>query len=117
MKPNTENSALAQRSTSPNSHAPVPIATLQSFTTRGSLLAMGLSLVMIGLVLRTFARTSRRAAALRQQHRLHDQKLGEAIQGEEVNPTTSWFERHLSTIANTVACAGLTIAILAAFRQ
>lgn len=89
----------------------------QRLTTHDSLLAIGVSGVIFGLILRTFARNSRRSAALRQQHQLHDRKLGEAIRAEQANPTTSWFEKHLSVIANAVLVSGIVIALLSRFRS
>jgi hypothetical protein len=85
---------------------------LHTLTTRDSLLAIGISLVVAGIILRTFARAGRRAAALRQQHRLHHKKLGEAIHEGGTDANTGWFERHLSLLANGVVGAGLVLVVL-----
>ena len=90
---------------------------LQRLTSHESLLAIGVSGVIFGLILRTFASNARRAAALRQQHRLHDRKLGEAIEAEQGDHTASWFEKKLSVIANVVAFAGIAITLLSFFRK
>ncbi len=77
------------------------------------LLPLGVSLCFVGLILRGFARSSRRAIALRRQHWLHTRKPGEP---DPIDQQTGWFEKHLPTIANTAAVGGLVIALAAFFR-
>jgi hypothetical protein len=77
------------------------------------LLPFGVSLCFVGIILRGFARSSRRAAALRRQHWLHTRQPG------EVDPTekeSGWFDKNLSVIANTAALGGLVVALLSFFR-
>jgi hypothetical protein len=87
---------------------------LHQLTSRDSLLAIGISLVVVGIFLRGFAQGSRRAIALRRQHWLHVRKLGEA---DPTDRQTGWFERHLPVIANTTVAAGVVITLLAFFRK
>ena len=89
----------------------------QRLTTHESLLAIGVSGVIFGLILRTFASSSRRSAALRQQHQLHDHKLGDAIRAGQDDRSAGWFEKHVSAIANTVVFASLAIIVLSWFRN
>ncbi len=90
---------------------------LQKLTTRDSLLAIGVSLVVFGFLLRLAARNSRRDAALRQQHRLHDHKLDEALQAEQSDETVGWFERNVSILAPVATYTGLAITVLSFFRK
>ncbi len=87
---------------------------LKQLTSRDSLLAIGISLCFVGIILRGFAVSSRRAIALRRQHWLHIRKLGEA---DPTDQQTGWFEKHLPAIANTVTIAGVVITVLSFFRK
>lgn len=77
------------------------------------LLPLGVSLCFVGIILRGFARSSRRAIALRRQHWLHTRKPGEA---DPTDKATGWFEQHLPAIANATAIAGLVITLVSFFR-
>lgn len=85
----------------------------QKLASKEVLLPLGVSLCFLGIILRGFARSSRRAIALRRQHWLHTRKPGEP---DPVDRQTGWFEKHLSTVANTTALAGLVITLVAFFR-
>lgn len=71
------------------------------------LLAVGFTLIVLGIVTRGLARTQRRRLALRRQHELDVRKRGEPL------PPLSHLERHLGNYANGVAAAGV-VAVLAA---
>ena len=77
------------------------------------LLPLGVSLCFVGIILRGFARSSRRASALRRQHWLHTRTPGEP---DPTGRQTGWFERHLATIANTTALAGLALTLFSFLR-
>ena len=77
------------------------------------LLPLGVSVCFVGIILRGFARSSRRAIALRRQHWLHTRKPGEP---DPTGQATGWFEKNLPAIANTAAVAGLVITLLSFFR-
>ena len=83
-------------------------------TSREVLLPLGVSLVVVGIFLRGFAQSSRRAIALRRQHWLHIRKPGES---DPTDQQTGWFEKHLPVIANTVVVAGVVLTLLSFFRQ
>lgn len=78
------------------------------------LLPLGVSLCFVGIILRGFARSSRRAIALRHQHWLHTRKPGEP---DPADKETGWFEKHLSTIANTTATIGVVMTLVSLFRD
>ena len=82
-----------------------------------SLLAIGVSLVMAGLILRGFARNARRDRALRKQHRLDDRKSGDAGLNRQIDRAPGWLEQNLGLIANTALVAGLLITVAAFFRK
>ncbi|MEI7799478.1 MAG: hypothetical protein EBT98_03270 [Opitutaceae bacterium] len=84
------------------------------FTNAESLLAIGVALIMIGIILRGFVRSHRRTIALRHQHWLHTRQLGES---EPTAPTTDGLERSLPLIANLSAIAGLVITLVSFFRK
>jgi len=90
------------------------VETIRSLASYAVLLPLGVSLCFFGIIMRSFARSSQRAQALRKQHRLHDRKLGEASQPD---PAAGWFERHLPFIANATAIAGLVLTLLAFARK
>jgi hypothetical protein len=78
---------------------------------RGTLLAIGVTLVMAGVVLRGFATSARRDLARRKQHRSDERKSDDAYLSDELEKQPGWFERHLGLIANTVLLAGVVVAI------
>ena len=75
---------------------------------------LGVSLCFGGIILRGFARSSRRAAALRHQDWLHTRHPGEA---EPAGRQGGWFEKNLTRIANGTVLAGIVITLLAFFRE
>jgi len=87
---------------------------LQKLASKEVLLPLGVSLCFAGIILRGFARSSRRAIALRRQHWLHTRKPGEP---DPIDQQTGWFEKHLPTIANAAAVGGLVIALVSLFRD
>ena len=87
---------------------------LQQLTSHDSLLAIGVSLVVVGIFMRGFAVSSRRAIALRRQHWLHVRKPGEP---DPTDQQTGWFERHLPVIANGTVFAGVVITLVSFFRK
>jgi hypothetical protein len=89
---------------------------LHQLTTKSALLAIGISLCVVGIILRGFARDSQRARALRRQHELHVRKLGPDGPSAPATPDATWFERSLPTIANTVAFAGVVITLVSFVR-
>jgi len=67
---------------------------------------------MLGILLRGFARSNRRSAALRNQHWLHNRKAG------EIDPSQTrinWLERNLNALANGTVIVGASIAVLSFF--
>ena len=74
---------------------------------RDTLLAVGVTLVFLGIVLRGFARASRRAQALRKQERLEARES--SLPGPEDAP--SWLERNFGWVANGVLAAGVAISL------
>ena len=82
-----------------------------------ALLAVGVSLVMTGIILRGFAAQSRRDLARRKQHRLDDRKSGEAALNEQFEQPPGWLERNFGRVANTVLLAGVVLTIAAFARR
>lgn len=73
-------------------------------------LALGASLIFAGIILRGFARSARRARALRHQHWLQERKPGEAEPAEKAG---GWLERNLGVVANTTVFVGVLVTLLA----
>jgi len=83
------------------------------WASREVLLPVGVSLTMIGLLLRGFVRSNRRSAALEQQHQLHHRKSGESnASGQK----PGWLEKHLPFIANFTTITGALITLASFFR-
>ena len=78
-----------------------------------TLLALGVTLVMVGVILRGFASTARRDLARRKEHRIDDRKSPEAILTEELARPPGWFERNLGLLANIILVAGVVITVVA----
>jgi hypothetical protein len=78
---------------------------------RETFLAVGVTLVMAGFVLRGFAASARREIARRKQHLSDERKSTDAYLSGELNRAPGWFERNLSVIANIVLVAGLAITV------
>jgi hypothetical protein len=75
------------------------------------LLAVGVTLIMAGIVLRGFAAQSRRDLARRKQHRLDARKSGEALLNEQLDRPPNWLERNFSLLANIILVAGVALTV------
>jgi hypothetical protein len=84
-------------------------------TSRSALLSIGVSLSFVALMLRGFARSQRRAQALRKQHTLAERKSPDASLSEEFVRPPDWFECHLGSIANGTLLLGVALSITALF--
>ncbi len=89
----------------------------QTLTTYESLLAIGVTLVMGGIILRGFAASSRRDLARRKQHRLDERRTGEAGLNEQLARPPGWLEKNLGLLANLILVAGVVISAIAFFRR
>ncbi len=78
-----------------------------------TLLALGVTLVMVGVILRGFASTARRDLARRKEHRIDDRKSADAILTGELARPPGWFERNLGLLANVILIAGVVITVVA----
>jgi hypothetical protein len=76
-----------------------------------NLLALGMTLVVVGIVLRGFARQSQQAQALRKQHELHHRRLDTPKQPVAGPAQPDWFERHLPLLASLVLGLGVLLTI------
>jgi hypothetical protein len=85
---------------------------LELLTRRDTLLALGTCLVVIGIVLRGFARSSRRDRALRKQQMLDDP---EPVLPPE--PFSLWLENNIGRIAGIAIVAGILITIAGFWRK
>jgi hypothetical protein len=79
---------------------------------RDALLAVGVTLFVLGIILRGIAREHGRTVARRQQHDLETKSLGET---RETNPG-SHLERHFGRYASAVMVLGLILALAGFFR-
>jgi hypothetical protein len=77
-----------------------------------TLLAVGFSLVISGVVLRGFASTARRDMARRKEHRIDDRRERSAGLNDEFDRPPGWFERNLGLIANLILVSGVVLAIV-----
>lgn len=82
-----------------------------------TLLAIGVTLVMAGVILRGFAAQSRRELARRKQHRLDERKTDDALLNEQLDRPPSWLERNFGRLANAVLLAGVVISVVAFSRR
>ncbi len=90
---------------------------LHQLTSRDGLLAIGVMLVMVGIILRGFASNARRELARRKQHLLDDRKSSEADLNRQMELPPGWLKQHFGLVANTVLIAGLVITVVAFFRH
>ena len=74
-----------------------------------TLLALGVTLVMAGVILRGFAAQARRDLARRKEHRIDARKSADAILTEELARPPGWFERNLGLLANLTLVTGVVI--------
>jgi hypothetical protein len=77
-----------------------------------TLLAIGVTLVMAGVVLRGFAANARRDLARRKQHQIDARKSTDAYMSDELARPPGWFERNLGMIANVILVAGIIVTAL-----
>ncbi|HEX2862034.1 MAG TPA: hypothetical protein VHN79_10360 [Lacunisphaera sp.] len=84
---------------------------LELLTRRDTLLALGVCLVVVGVVLRGLARSARREQALRKQHQLENLALAEAP-----DRTERHLEQHLHRYAAGTIIAGVLMCVVAFFR-
>ena len=82
-----------------------------------TLLAIGVTLIMAGVIARGFAAQSRRDLARRKQHRLDARKSADAGLNEQLDRPPSWLERNLGLLANVVLSAGVVITVVAFGRR
>lgn len=90
---------------------------LAALCTRDALLAVGFTLLIAGVFLRGFARSTRRALALRREHALHLRRLdADRPTTSEATVQTTHFERQVARYA--MACVGLggLLVVVAFFR-
>lgn len=76
-----------------------------------TLLAVGVTLIMTGIILRGFAAQSRRDLARRKQHRLDARKSGDALLNEQLDRPPTWLERNLGLLANVILLAGVALTV------
>ena len=76
-----------------------------------TLQAIGVTLVMAGVILRGFAESARRDLARRKEHRIDVRKSPDAILSGELAKPPGWFERNMGLVANVILVTGLVIAI------
>ena len=74
-----------------------------------TLLAVGVTLVMAGVILRGFASSARRDLARRKEHRIDARKSTDAFLSDELAKPPGWFERNLGLLANVILVAGVII--------
>lgn len=84
---------------------------------RDALLGLGVCLVMLGLVLRGFARNSRRDSARRKEHLRDERKSGDDNLSSQLEQPPEWLEKNLGWLANLILVAGVLIAVLAFSRD
>lgn len=77
-----------------------------------SLLSIGVTLAMVGIILRGFASSARRDLARRKEHRLAERKSGDAYMSGELGKPPGWFERNLGSIANVILLTGVALALV-----
>jgi hypothetical protein len=77
-----------------------------------TLLAIGVTLVMAGVILRGFAASARRDLARRKQHQIDDRKSTDAYMSDELAKPPGWFERNLGLIANVILVLGVVVTIV-----
>jgi hypothetical protein len=83
---------------------------LQRLLSRDTLLAIGVTLFVLGLILRGLAREHQRTLAQRKLHELDTRKKG------ALRPKSSHFEKHLMNYASAVAVVGAVVAVMGFLR-
>ncbi len=77
-----------------------------------NLLAIGVTLVMAGVILRGFAAGARRDLARRKQHQIDARKSPDAYLSNELAKPPGWFDRNLGLIANAILVAGVIVTVV-----
>ena len=90
---------------------------LQQITSRDSLLGIGATLVVAGIMLRGFARNAARDLARRKQHRLDERRSAESDLAHQLDRPPGWTERNSGRLAHATWIAGVVIALAAFFRR
>ena len=82
-----------------------------------TLLAIGVTLVMVGVVMRGFAASNRRDLARRKQHQLDERKSRETGLSSQLDQPPGWLDKNLGLLANLVLVAGVVLTAVAFFRR
>lgn len=82
-----------------------------------TLLAIGVTLVMAGIILRGFAASARRDLARRKQHQIDSRRSADASLSDELAKPPGWFERNLGLIANVILVAGVIVTVAGFAKQ
>ena len=88
-----------------------------SLLNHDALLGLGMSLVMVGLILRSFARNFRRDLARRKEHLRDERKSGDAGLNAQLEQPPSWLEKNFGVLANLVLVTGVLTALVALSRN
>ena len=78
-----------------------------------TLLAIGVTLVMVGVVMRGFAASNRRDLARRKQHQLDERKSRETGLSSQLDQPPGWLDKNLGLLANLVLVAGVVLTAVA----
>jgi hypothetical protein len=92
-------------------------STWEKFTSHESLLAIGVTLVMVSLLLRGFAASSRRDSERRKQHLLDERRFGGTDLTAQLERPPGWFEKKAGLLATVTLLSGLAITVLSFFRK
>jgi hypothetical protein len=76
-----------------------------------TLRAIGISLVMVGVVMRGFAASARRDQARRKEHMKDERKSHIAHLNDDLEKPPGWLERNLGLVANVILVAGVVITV------
>ncbi len=90
---------------------------LRDATGYEALLAVGVSLCLLGIVLRGFHQTNLRAAAARNQKARMNRVAGIAAEPEDTPPPANWFIRHLPLCYRAAFVAGVVLTIVGLLRK
>lgn len=82
-----------------------------------TLIAIGVSLVVAGIMFRGFASQTRRDLARRKEHQLDQRKAPGAYMVDELAKPPGWFDRNLGLIANLVLVAGVVLSVIGYIRR
>lgn len=77
-----------------------------------TLRAIGISLVMVGVVMRGFAASARRDLARRKEHRKDERKSHIAHLNDDLEKPPGWFEQNLGLVANAILVTGVVVTVV-----